>query len=260
VKRPRAVWLTVAILLLGMLLLVVFVPARWVVPWVQPRLHGLALGGVHGMLWDGVADDVRGTGGRTLGRLQWQLSRRALWGHLELQFDLQGPHLVARGHLQRDGQGRPVWSDVTLRADLAAWAPRLQSPLGTPQGTLIATLVRAVMQAGWPLELQGRVQWRDARMQTHEGAVALGQLTMDLAGANGVPRGRLRDEGHGPLQVQGSWQASPLGWRLDLRLRPRVADPSLHRWLARLGRPGVDGSVQLHRRGGLAAVTVENTR
>jgi general secretion pathway protein N len=260
VKRARAVWLTVAILLLGMLLLVAFLPARWVVPWLQPRLHGLALGGVHGTLWDGGADELRGADGRTLGRLQWQLSRRAVWGRLDLQLDLQGPQLAARGHLTRDGQGRPVWSAVTLRADLAAWAPRLHSPLGTPQGMLTASMTRVVLQAGWPLELQGRVQWHDALMRTREGDVALGQLVMDLAGAEGVPRGQVRDDGHGPLAVQGSWQASPLGWRLDLQLHPRVDDPALHRWLARLGRPGADGSVQLHRRGGLAAVTEETTR
>ena len=256
-KRSRAAWLTVAVLLLLVISLVLFLPARWVMPWLQPRLHDLALEGVHGLIWDGAADQLRGADGRPLGRLRWQLSRRALWGTLDLQLDFQGPRVSGSGHLGRDAQGRPVWSNVALRADLAASAPYLHSPLGTPQGALTVTLARAVLQANWPIELQGRAQWRDAAMQAREGRIALGNLTMTVDGANGVLHGQLHDEDNGPLQVEGQWQASPLGWRLDLRLKPRDADPGLRHWVARVGRAQADGSVHLQRRGGLAAATPE---
>src|SRR5690348_9655997 len=124
VKRSRVGWLAAAILLFAVLL-VWFLPARWVAPFVQSRLHGLRLEGVHGLVWDGGAGQLRGPDGHLLGTVRWQLSRRALWGRLDLQLQFDGPLLTARGHLRRDVQGRPVWSDVTLRSDLAAWSPRL---------------------------------------------------------------------------------------------------------------------------------------
>jgi general secretion pathway protein N len=247
----------VATLLLLVVLLVLLLPARWMMPLLQQRLLGVALDGVHGLVWNGAADELRGADGRRLGRLQWRLSRRALWGQFDLQLDFQGTGMVASGHLQRDAQGRPVWNKVMLRADLATSAPYLRSPLGTPQGSLTVTLARAVLQADWPVELQGQAHWRDAAMQAREGRIALGNLAMEVDGANGVLHGQLHDEDNGPLQVEGQWQASPLGWRLDLHLKPRVADPVLRRWLARVGRAQADGSVRLQRRGGLAAATPE---
>jgi general secretion pathway protein N len=260
VKRSRAAWLTVAVLLLLALLLVLFLPARWVVRLVQPRLHGLVLDRVTGLVWDGVAQEVRGADGRSLGQLQWQLARSALWGRLDLRLEFTGPRLAASGRLQRDAQGRPAWSEVTLRTALAAWAPQLDSPLGRPRGTLAVTLQHAVLQANWPIELEGTAHWSDAAMQARADHVALGNLETDLVAANGVLRGQLHDEGGGPLHVDGRWQASPLGWRLDLLLQPRAADPALHRWLARLGPQDKDGSVHLHRRGGLAAAAPEAAR
>lgn len=256
-KRSRVAWLAVAILLLLVVLLVLLLPARWAVPLVQARLHGLELEGVQGLVWNGEAEQVRGLDGRSLGQVHWRLSRALLWGRLDLQLEFVGPRLTARGHLQLDGMGRMIWTDASLRAELAAWAPRFDSSLGTPRGTLAVTLQRAVLQGNWPVELEGQVQWRDASMQTRAQAVALGDFDMDMHGSNGVLTGQLHDQRNGPLLAEGQWQASPLGWRLDLRLQPRTADPALRHWLARLDRPGADGAIDLHRRGGLAAATPE---
>lgn len=258
-KRSRAAWLTIAILLL-VALLVLFLPARWVVPFAQSRLHGLQLGGVHGLVWEGAADRVTGPDGRALGTVSWRLSRSAVWGRLDLQLAYDGPMLAARGELQRDAQGRPVWTDVSLRSDVAIWALPLDASLGKPQGTLTATLKRLVLQANWPIELSGQARWNGALMQTRSGPVALGNLRMELEGSNGVLQGQLHNQGNGPLRVEGQWQASPLGWRLDLLLQPRTDDPALHRWLSRLGRADAGGTVHLHRRGGLAATTPETAR
>ncbi|UGB38956.1 type II secretion system protein N [Frateuria soli] len=256
-KRSRAAWLTVAILLLLVVMLVLLLPARWVAPFVQSRLHGLGLEGVHGLVWNGGARELRGLDGHPLGHLQWRLSRALLWGRLDLQLRLDGPGLTASGHLRRDGDGRAIWTDVALRADPAVWAPRFDSPLGTPRGTLTMELRRAVLQANWPVELEGQVHWHGASVLTRRQTVSLGDFRMDIDGTNGVLTGRLHDQNNGPLRAEGHWQASPLGWRLDLLLQPRTADPALRHWLARLGRPDADGTVRLHRRGGLAAATPE---
>lgn len=258
-KRSRIAWLIAAILLLAVLL-VLFLPARWVAPFAQSRWHGWRLAGVHGQVWEGHAEQLLGPDGRPFGALHWQLSRRALWGRLDLRLQFDGPLLTARATLRRDAQGRPVWSEVALRSDLAAWSPRLDTALGGPRGTLTATLQRAVLQGNWPVDLEGRVHWRDAVMRTQGQAIALGDFDMDLHGADGVLRGELHDRGQGPLHAEGRWQASPLGWRLDLLLQPRSGNPALRRWLARLGRPAADGSVHLQRRGGLAAATPETAR
>jgi general secretion pathway protein N len=260
VKRLRAAWLAIALLLSCIALLVWFLPARWALPFVQERLHGVSLGLVHGSVWDGAADQVQGRDGRTLGRLQWRLARSALWGKLDLQLEFTGAALTARGHLQRDPQGRPLWTDVAVQVGVAAWAPRLDWPLGEPQGTLAVRLRRALLQGGWPVELEGDARWMGATMQARAGSIVLGNLETDLSAANGVMHGQLSDDGRGPLHVDGQWQASPLGWRLDALLRPRTGDQALRTWLAHLGPPDPDGSVRLHRRGGLAAAAMETKR
>lgn len=241
------------VIVLSMVLLVLFLPARWAVPFVQPRLHGVVIRGVHGLLWDGSADDVRAADGRRLGLVRWQLARSALWGRVDLQLACEGDGLTARGHLQRDNQKRPVWSNVDMRVDLAKWGAPWPGPLGAPQGMLSVTLDHVVLESNWPMEASGRLHWQDAAMMIGASRIVLGTLDMDIGATHGVLHGQPHDTGDGPLHVQGDWQASPLGWRLDLLLRPRGVDPDLRHWLARLGRPASDGSVQLHRRGGLAA-------
>ena len=69
-----------------------WLPARWVMPRIEPQLHGLHLQQVHGSLWNGRADEVTTLDGKRLGRLQWQLSRRALLGQLRLRLadDVEG--------------------------------------------------------------------------------------------------------------------------------------------------------------------------
>lgn len=255
VKRSRVVWLVAVLLTSCLALLVLVLPARWVLPWLQPRMHGLVLEQVRGTVWNGYAKTLRAPDGRPLGTLRWALSRRALWGAMDLLLDLEGPRLVAHGRLQRDAQGRLLVEQVAARADLAAWEPLIDSSLGVPQGWLELALPHVLLQGGWPLEVQGQARWRDASMRARAGSVALGTLVMDLQGASGVLQGRLHDEPGGPLAAAGRWQASPLGWRLDLRLQPRTRDPMLRRWLAQLAVPAADGAIELHRRGGLAATT-----
>lgn len=250
-KRSRAVWLGFAALLLSVVLLVLWLPARWALPLVQARLHGWQLRAVQGSVWDGAADDLLTADGHRLGRVQWRLSRRALWGELALDLRFDGPNLQASGRLQRDAQGRQVWNEVQARVDLSGESPLLISALGDPQGTLEVHLTHAVLQANWPLQLDGRMQWHDAAMRTAQGRVPLGELALDLRGRDGVLQGTLHDLDHGPLQLDGQLQASPLGWRFTAALRARGSDPALRRWLGVLGHADSDGWVHLNRSGGL---------
>lgn len=251
-KRSRVVWPGLALLLI-IVLLVLWLPARWALPLVQPRLRGLQLRHVHGSVWEGVADDLLAADGHRLGRVRWQLSRRALWGRLALELHFDGPGMQASGRLQRDVQGRQAWDDVQARMALSGEPPLRVFVGGDPQGTLELHLAHVLLQANWPLQLDGRMQWHDAAMRTAQGRVPLGELAIDLHGRNGVLQATLHDLDHGPLQLDGQLQASPLGWRLNAALRARGGDPALRRWLGTLGPLDGNGWLHLHRSGGLLA-------
>ncbi len=252
-KYLRKGLIGLAVLLLAAALLLWFLPARWMQPRIEARLHGLRLAQVQGLLWDGRAGQVLTADGRVLGSLRWRLSRRALLGEGSLQLDFSGPQLGFAGAMRQLPDGRVEWHAVTLHAALAALQPRLTSSLGQPGGTLQLTVAHALLQGGWPLQLQATAQWRHAVMQTRAGALALGELQAQAQAQGGVIHVQLRDDRHGPLQVQAQALLSPLGWRLDATLRARQTDPALRRWLSTLGPADADGTVRIHRRGGLAA-------
>jgi general secretion pathway protein N len=238
-------------LLLAVALLLWFLPARWAMPWIEPYLHGLRLQQVQGLLWEGRAASVETADGQPLGRLQWQLSRRALLGKFSLQWQFDGPQFALSGGLQKLPNDQVEARDVSGHADMAALDRHVKSSLGQPHGELRLTIERALLQGGWPLQLQGQAQWQHAVMHTINGDVALGELHLQAQAQNGIVQAQLKDDGSGPLQVDGQLQMSPLGWRLDATLRPRQPDPALRRWLGGLGPAAADGSVHVQQHGGL---------
>lgn len=251
-KLLRNCLIALASLLLLAALLLWFLPARWVMPWLQPQLHGMQLQEVSGSLWDGRAGQVVGADGRSLGQLQWQLSRRALLGKPDLRLTFDGPQLAFSGDLQRRDDAQIVAQRLSVRADAVVLDRYLKSPLGQPRGELTLSADHLRLQGGWPIELQGLARWQHALMHTSEGDVGLGNLLLRAQAHGGVIQASWHDEGDGPLHVQGQLQLSPLGWRLDSTLRARHTDPLLQQWLARLGPMASDGSVHIQHRGGLA--------
>jgi general secretion pathway protein N len=252
-KRGKKSWLGLVALTAVAGVLLYFFPARWALPWLEPTLHGLRLQQVQGPLWDGRAGQVLTATGRPLGQLHWRLSRRALFGQIRLQVELQGPLWRFSGTMQRLSQGQVEWRQITIDADPAMWQPRPVVPWGQPRGQVQMTVARALLQGGWPLQLQANAQWQHAVMRTRAGDVALGDLRWHAQAQNGVIAAQLSDDGRGPLQVDGQMQLSPLGWRLDAKLRTRHTDPALRRWLAGLGAADADGVVHVRRNGGLFA-------
>ncbi|GAB2557592.1 hypothetical protein GCM10027065_30800 [Rhodanobacter koreensis] len=233
-------------------LLLWFLPVRWVLPWIEPQLHGLRLQQLQGSLWDGRAGQVLAADGRPLGRLQWKLSRWALLGQAQARLDFQGPQLDFSGEMQRLPEQRVEWRGVNLHAVLATWPAHVNLPLGQPRGELQLTVEHAILQGGWPLQLQAQMQWQHAVMHTRNGNVALGDLRGQAQAQNGVIQAQWHDDEQGPLQVEGQLQLSPLGWRLDATLRARQTDPVLRHWLAGLGQPDADGKIHIQHSGGLA--------
>lgn len=259
-KILKKTLLAIVVLLLAAAALLCWLPARWAMPLLQPSLHGLRLQQVGGTLWDGRADRVLSPDGRVLGRAQWQLSRRALFGQIDLRLDLTGPQGSLSGYLRRLPAGQVDVSDLHASMDLAALAdPHLRWPWGQPSGELLLDAPHALLQGGWPLELQADWQWRQAVLHGKNGDVALGDLHGTLAAQGGVIHAQWQDDGHGPLRTAGTLDFSLLGWRFDAVLQPRQDDPTLRRWLATLGRPAADGSIHIARSGGMAAALTEKT-
>lgn len=243
--------------LLALLLLLVcllwFFPARWAAVWFESQLHGVQLQQLHGTLWDGRADQVLAADGRPLGSVQWRLSRRSVFGRGAMEVDFDGPRLAFSGDMRRLPAEQMQLRNVRLRTDLTSFGNELALPWGQPQGNLSLTIDQAVLQGGWPLQLEAAARWTNATLRTDQGEVVFGALQARAQASNGVVKVHASDDGEGPLLVDGDLQLSPLGWRLDVTLRPRQTDPVLQRWLATWGDPAADGSLHLRRHGGLAA-------
>ena len=241
------------VLVLAALLLIWFFPARLGLFLIAPPMDGVRLQQVGGLLWSGHADRVSTTDGQVLGKLQWQLSRMALLGKVQLQLQFTGPRLDFSGSMKKLPEGQVEWRDVQAWIDLSlldGYPAKL--PLGQPRGELRITVEHALLQGGWPLQLQASTQWSNALIKNHDGDIALGVLQLTAQAQNGVVAAQLRDDGHGPLRADGTLQLSPLGWRAEARLSARGSDPALRRWLPRLGRPDASGTVHIQRSGGMA--------
>ena len=246
--------LGLAALLVALALLVWFAPARWLAPMFETRLRGVQLREVSGSVWDGRVGEVTLADGTVLGRLDWQLSRRALFGQVRLHAAIDGPAIRGHGDVARDGD-TARWRGVQLHVALDALPHPPTTPWGVPRGELILDLEQVQVLKGWPDSVSGRVRWTRAAMQTSQTSVALGDLMAELSGSHGVIRADLHDDGNGPLALAGVLQLSPIGWRLDARLSARHNDPALQRWLARLGPPDAQGVVHLQRGAGVGALS-----
>jgi general secretion pathway protein N len=253
-KILKKILAALAVLLLAVGLVLCWLPARWALPLLQPSLHGLRLQEVGGTLWDGHAGRVVSPQGRVLGRVQWQLSRRALFGQVDARIDFAAPQFGIGARMRKLPAGQVDVSNLQAHAELSALTdPRLRWPMGQPRGEFVLDAPHALLQGGWPLQMDADWQWRQAVMHMKNRDVALGDLHGRLAAQGGVIHAQWQDDGQGPLRTIGHLDLSLLGWRLDAELQPRGDDPALQRWADALGKPDADGAIHIARSGGLAA-------
>jgi general secretion pathway protein N len=252
-KPLRALLVVLVLVVLVVVGLGWFLPARWVQPQIEARLHGLRLEGVGGSIWDGHADQVLAADGHSIGSLNWQLSRLTVFGHTAATVDLNGKVWAFRGHMERLSETTTHWQDVHARFDLTALGLHAAA-WGQPQGVLEVDITSALIQAQWPISLSGTGQWENATMTTPQGTLSLGTLHWEAQASNAVLKGSFGDvrDPEGPLQLSGSFGVSALGWRYGLEAQPRGHQPVLQRWLASLGPVGADGTLHLEQSGGFA--------
>lgn len=251
-KWFRWIAVVVALLALAAGLSYWFLPASVAVPVVARRAHGLVLDDLSGTVWHGRAGRVATVDGRELGSVTWQLGRDVILGRTHLDIHLEGRAGRFDGHLESAGNDRMTWSGVDFRLDAAALAgPSLPTEL-VPMGVVEGRIPRAELQGNWPVGLDADIAWHEAAVRTPEGYVSLGGLALKASSAGGVLRATLADDGEGSLSVNALLAASPLGWRMEGKLVPRVSDSALSHLIARFGPLGRDGSVNLQRKAGLA--------
>jgi general secretion pathway protein N len=254
-KHLRKILLGIGLLLLAALLLVWFLPARWLVPQIEAKLKGMRFEQVQGSVWNGNADRVIGADGHLAGKLHWQLSRLALLGKIRAQWQFDGSNLSSSGAMQRLPNDQIAVSDMVMHIKLQQIDRHADTLLGQPRGELQLHITQALLQGGWPLQMLASGEWHDAVMQTSRGLVPLGELSGDAQAQAGVVQATLHDDGHGPLQVDAKLQLIPLGWRLDANLHARDNNPALQQWLHQLGPTDSNGNVHVQRSGGMASST-----
>ncbi|MFC4762424.1 type II secretion system protein N [Dyella koreensis] len=253
-NRSRAA-LALFVVLLALGALVAFLPASWVKPQLEARLHGLRLEGLSGTVWQGHADKVLAVDGSDLGRLDWTLSRRALIGDTQLGVELFGAWGRFRGQMHKLDARREEWSALHIESDLVTLSERFL-PVGSRlRGLLAIDVARLVLQGRWPLDLDAKAHWDEARLLGQDHIFGLGNLQLQAQGEGGVVQATLQDDGNGPLQLSGQFDLSPLGWRYDIKAKPRQPDPALSQWLAGFGSTGADGTMHVQRSGGIAAAS-----
>lgn len=253
-KYWRTAWIgLLALLAIGFAVLW-FLPASWAMPLLAPRLNGVRLQQVSGLIWDGQAGQVLSAKGENLGQASWQLSRRALLGDNQLHVQVNGPRVDFDGRMQSRNANEAHWTDVHLRADLGLLGPRMTLPIGQPRGEVEITAGNALLRGGWPVSMDAQVQWRNATLLTpSNGELPLGALQLALQADNGAITGNMRDGGSGPLRIDGQVQFSPLARRFTAEVTPRQPNAALQRWLSTLGATDANGVTHINYSGGLAA-------
>lgn len=251
-KWFRWIVLAVTLLVAAAGLFYWFLPASVAVPLLARRAHGLVFDGLSGTLWNGRADRVALADGRELGVATWHLGRNAILGRTDLDVHLDGRAGRFDGRVEKNGDDRTTLSGVSFRLDAAAIAGMASPGDIVPSGVVEGRIPRAELQGNWPMTLEAAMTWKRAALRTPEGYIELGGIAMDATSTGGVLHATLRDDGEGSLAVNAVLAASPLGWRMDGMLKPRVPDSAVSHLIARLGPVGRDGSVNLQRKAGLA--------
>ena len=249
-KLLRNLFVLLLVLLLAGIVVLALLPARVALDFVGGRLGPVELGEVSGTVWRGEARPAR-INGEDIGTLSWSLSPWALLA-ARADADLRLEGEVWRGEgavsVKRDRSVRV--RDLRLNFPAQRLQPALDIPALVLRGEVQVHIVEGELQGGFPTAVKGSATWKDAAV-AGSAAAQFGDLSTDFAsdGAGGL-KGTVRDHG-GPLQAEGSYQASLAGYSADVVLRARDGNPQVVEALQYIGQPQPDGSARLEVRGQL---------
>lgn len=249
-KLIRNLFLLVLILALLAVLALAFLPARIALDFVGGRLGPVELGEVSGSLWKGQASPAS-INGEPIGALGWNLHPLSLLGaRVDADLRLQGEVYNGAGAVSV-GRDRSVRvRDLVLTMPAQRLQPALDIPALVLRGEVQVEVDAAEVKGGFPTEVLGRAIWKNAAVAGSAEA-QFGELTTEFATMpTGGVAGTLKDNG-GPLQAEGTFAASLLGYEADIVLRARDGNPQVTEALQYIGQPQADGSSRLEVRGKL---------
>ena len=239
--------LLLALALLAALVLA-FIPAQFAIDRAGDRLGPLKLQEVSGTVWSGQAGQTL-LRGENIGVLRWSLSPLALLSaRADASLDLSGGPYVGSSQVSitRDRVVRIRDLNVTMSA--RKLEPLLDIPALVFRGEVQITLNSAEVRGGAPTALDGRAVWKNAAVAGSAEA-QFGDIISDFASKpEGGFAGTVSDSG-GPLQAQGSYSASLIGYEALIDLRARDNNPQVLEALQYIGQPQPDGSAKLEIRG-----------
>ncbi len=236
-------------ILFGLVMYVIFVaamlPASWIYGrWLQPRLGGWALYGVHGTLWQGRASLVKSRD-LALENLHWDLHPLSLlWGRMEMALHFK--YATEPGSLVLGRSFTGTWhaDDIDLQLPADRLTPLLRLPGAELGGKLAVKLSSLTVRQGRVTQVNGKVTWDKAAVLKPM-AVELGAFSVDLKTTGDGVNGTLLDHG-GAVQAQGLLKLSADGrYQFSATFASRdPKQPLINQGLRLFGNPGSDGRVK----------------
>jgi general secretion pathway protein N len=249
-KLIRNLFLLVLALVIVAVLVLAFLPARTALGFVGGRLGPVQLGEVSGTVWKGQADPAS-INGQPIGTLGWRLHPLALLAaRADVDVTLAGDTYNGTGavSVRRDRTLRVRDLHLTLPANKLQ--PLLDIPALVFRGDVQVDVDEAELRGGFPTQVKGRAAWKNASVAGSAEA-QFGDVLTEFASAPGGGIAGTVTDGGGPLQAQGSYTASLVGYDADIALRARDGNPQVLEALHYIGAPQPDGSTRLVIRGRL---------
>lgn len=194
----RTLWITVAAVLAFAAILIVRLPASWVVP-SGPKAAA-ACASLEGTLWSGACNGLS-IARQPVGDLQWELApARLLTGRLAAHLTLSRAATRASADTEVSLGGRVrlrnLQSDLTLDPQLLPGVPP------GLHGSARIDLALVELTRGVPTQLKGQIELHDLEDRTGN-VTPVGSYRVSFPGGEGDQVGQLRDTG-GPLSVTGT--------------------------------------------------------
>lgn len=241
--------LILVVLIVVAVIVAATLPAKLVLSSVLPEAAPVQVDEVTGSIWKGRAGRVLYKG-VDQGRLNWQVRAASLLqGQLDVALDLQGEGIDAVGRVVRERERVRV-NDARLTVPAARLEPLLDIPALHLTGTVQVDLDEVELMNRVPTALRGSATWHDAGV-TGADQAAFGTLVarfgpLPTGGFGGV----VEDQG-GPLELDGQFKTTLMGYEAEAILRARNDDPQVTRALRHIGEIQPDGSVLYQVKGGL---------
>jgi general secretion pathway protein N len=236
----RGLWIALAALLAFAAIILVRLPASWVVP-VSAKSPG-ACASVEGTLWSGSCNGLT-VQHLHLGDLSWELHpQRLLAGRIAAHVTIAGT--VVRGSADAEAGLTGHLLARNVRADLPLDPKFLPGLPAAVRGQAHLELALAEVEHGIVKHLVGRIEVHD--LEERRGQVTrLGSYRLTFPAADGEPTGQLRDL-DGPLSVDGTLRLTAQGgFDVEGTVAPKPGAPrELTDNLQFLGSPDASGRRQ----------------